>query len=71
MYQSLVILKNLPGHEERQETGETMKLTLLNALRPTIREDVIDLKLNSLREYLFVFKTLKRYSFICLLILFT
>jgi hypothetical protein len=54
------MLKNLPGHEERLETCNTFRLTLLNALRPNIRKEISDMSLTSLQEYLYVFKKLNR-----------
>lgn len=36
MFHSLDILKSLPGHEERQETCETFRNSLLSALRPIV-----------------------------------
>lgn len=60
MFKSLDVLKNLPGHEERLETCDTFRLTLLNALRPNIRKEITEMSITSLQEYIYVFKKLNR-----------
>ncbi len=60
MFRSLDVLKNLPGHEDRLEMCDTFRLTLLNALRPNIRKEIMDMSIASLQEYAYVFKKLKR-----------
>lgn len=60
MFKSLNVLKNLPGHDERLETCDTFRLTLLNALRPNIRKEITDMSVTSLQEYLYVFRKLNR-----------
>jgi hypothetical protein len=63
MYRSLAILQNLPGNEERAETCETFKNSLLNALRPIVRRDVAGIDVAPLKEYLYVFQKLDRYIY--------
>ena len=60
MFRSLDILKNLPGNEEREETCESFKNSLLNALRPQVRRDVSEIDISPLHEYLYVFQKLGR-----------
>ena len=60
MYRSLGMLHNLPGHEERQETCETLSDALLAALRPRVRHDIVSLDLSPLHEYLYVYDKLGR-----------
>ncbi len=60
MFRSLDVLKNLPGHEGRLEMCDTFRITLLNALRPNIRKEIMDMSIASLQEYAYVFKKLKR-----------
>ena len=60
MYWSLDILHNLPGHEERKETCETLSCALLAALRPRVRRDILNLDLSPLQEYLYVYQKLGR-----------
>eukprot|EP01038_Epipyxis_sp_PR26KG_P010065 gene10065-13525_t len=60
MFRSLEILKNLPGNEERQETCEAFKSSLLEALRPLVRRDVTEIDTSPLHEYLYVFQKLGR-----------
>ena len=60
MYRSLDILHNLPGHEERKETCETLSCALLAALRPRVRRDILNLDLSPLQEYLYVYQKLGR-----------
>jgi hypothetical protein len=61
MFRSLDILKNLPGNEERQETCESFKESLLLALRPRVRRDVAGTDIAPLQEYLYVFQKLGRF----------
>jgi len=63
MFRSLDILKNLPGNEERQETCESFKESMLNALRPRVRRDILAADLSPLQEYLYVFQKLGRLTF--------
>ena len=63
MFRSLDILRNLPGNEERQETCEAFKQSLLSAIRPRVRRDVHSAaanELSPLQEYLYVFQKLGR-----------
>jgi hypothetical protein len=58
MNNSLEILKKLPGHEERKETYETFRTTLLNALTPNIRKEINEMSMGTLQEYFYVYKKL-------------
>ena len=58
MYRSLEILQNLPGHDERKLTCETLSDALLAALRPRVRRDIVNLDLSPLHEYLYVYERL-------------
>lgn len=58
MYKSLDILQNLPGHEERKETCESLSDALLAALRPKVRKDIVSSDLSPLHEYLYVYEKL-------------
>jgi hypothetical protein len=58
MYKSLDILQNLPGHEERKETCESLSDALLAALRPRVRKDIVSSDLSPLHEYLYVYEKL-------------
>ena len=60
MFRSLAVLRNLPGNEEREETCETFKNSLLAALRPIVRRDVAGMDIAPLQEYLYVFQNLGR-----------
>ena len=60
MHRSLQILQNLPGHEERQQTCESLSEALLAALRPRVRRDIVSLDLSPLHEYLYVYEKLSR-----------
>ena len=62
MYRSLEILRNLPGHEERKETCESLSSALLSALRPRVLKDIIllNLDLSPLHEYSYVYQKLGR-----------
>lgn len=60
MFRSLEILKNMPGHEERKETCETLSNSLLSALRPRVRRDVAGADLSPLHEYLYAYEKLGR-----------
>ena len=64
MFRSLDILRNLPGNEERQQTCEEFKDSLLGALRPRLRRDVHASELSPLQEYLYVFQKLGRCEYI-------
>lgn len=58
MYKSLDILQNMPGHEERKETCETLSNLLLSTLRPRVRRDIAGLDLSPLHEYLYAYNKL-------------
>ena len=60
MYNSLQILEKLPGHEERKETYEAFRSSLLNALTPNIRKEINDMSITTLQEYLYVYRKLHR-----------
>lgn len=60
MQHSLAVLRNLPGGEERQATYDAFKNSLLNALRPIVRRDIIGMDVAPLKEYLYVFSKLER-----------
>lgn len=58
MHRSLVILRNISGHEEREKTYHELRNTLLNAMRPQIRRDIAEYDLAPLQEYLYAFDKL-------------
>ena len=63
MFRSLDVLKNLPGNEEREQTCESFKVSLLAALRPRVQRDVLDRNAAAsaaLKEYLYVYQRLGR-----------
>ncbi len=60
MFKSLEVLKSLPGDEERRETCESFKASLLGALRPKVIRDISEGNNALLQEYLYVFKKLDR-----------
>ena len=60
MFQSLEVLKNLPGHDERNETCNKFRTTLLDALRPNIQKELSVMNIAPLQEYLYVFRKLSR-----------
>jgi len=57
---SLDILQNMPGHDERKETCLALIDSLLSALRPRVRRDVVGLDVSPLFEYLYVYEKLDR-----------
>lgn len=58
MYKSLDILKNISGHEEREQTYNELRDTLLTAMRPQVLRDVEGSDLAQLQEYLYVYAKL-------------
>lgn len=58
MFISLDVLRNLPGHEERQDTCIKYRSTLLDALRPNIQQELNTMNIVALQEYLYVFRRL-------------
>ena len=60
MFRSLEVLKELPGHEDRQETCSSYRNSLLSALLPNISRELLDMGMETLKEYLYVFKKLNR-----------
>ena len=60
MYKSLQILHKMPGHEEREETYESLSHTLLGALKPRVRRDLAALDLSPLHEYIYVYDKMGR-----------
>lgn len=60
MYKSLQILQKMPGHEEREETYESLSHTLLGALKPRVRRDLAALDLSPLHEYIYVYDKMGR-----------
>ena len=64
MHRSLTILQNLPSHDERKETFESLSEALLAALRPRVRRDIVSLDLSPLHEYLYVYEKLNRYTLV-------
>jgi chromosome segregation ATPase len=60
MFLSLDILQNLPGHEDRLNTCQTFRSTLLDALRPNIQQELEHMNLTALKEYYYVFQRLNR-----------
>lgn len=60
LYNSLSILQNMPGHDERE--GSCTKLTekLLSNVAPRIRADMMSDNLTPLRDYLYVYEKLGR-----------
>ena len=62
MFRSLEVLKNLPGNEEREQTCESFKQSLLSALRPRLLRDAVDRNVTPLQEYLYVYQRLGRES---------
>jgi hypothetical protein len=60
MFKSLVVLRELPGHAERQETCISYRNSLLAALLPNIRNELTEIRINTLQEYLYVFRKLNR-----------
>ncbi len=60
MFQSLEVLKSLPGHEDRLETCNKYRITLLDALRPNLQKEMTSMNIPALQEYLYVFDKLDR-----------
>ncbi len=60
MFHSLEILKNLPGHEDRQENCQKFRTTLLDALRPNVQKELVTMNITALQEYSYVFRKLGR-----------
>lgn len=60
MFQSLDILRNLPGHDDRQSTCHKFRTTLLDALRPNIQQELANMNVKALQEYAYVFRKLSR-----------
>lgn len=60
MFHSLSILKNLPGHQEREETCTSFKNSLLTAIRPFIQKQVLEPDVAPLYDYLYAYKKLGR-----------
>ena len=61
MYRSLEILKNISGHDERKQTFDELRNTLLEIMRPKVRQDVEESNFEPLHEYLYVYNRLGRY----------
>ena len=60
MYKSLQVLQKMPGHEEREETYQSLSHTLLGALKPRVRRDLAALDLSPLHEYIYVYDKMGR-----------
>jgi hypothetical protein len=60
MFRSLDVLHNLPGHNERLETCQSLSETLLSALRPRVRTHILAVDLTPLHEYFYVYEKLGR-----------
>ena len=60
MHKSIEVLKLLPGHEERVETCESIRDTLLLQLRPSLRSDLLGHDMTPLFEYIYVYGKLNR-----------
>jgi hypothetical protein len=58
---SLEILHNMPGHEDRLETYTSLTESLLSSLQPLVLQEVMGNNVSSLRESLYVYKKIKRY----------
>eukprot|EP01033_Poteriospumella_lacustris_P000178 gene178-119_t len=62
MFHSLEVLKNLPGHEDRQENCHKFRSTLLDALRPNVQRELLNMNISALQEYAYVFNKLGSYD---------
>eukprot|EP01035_Chromulina_nebulosa_P017938 gene17938-23562_t len=60
MGKSLDVLRNISGHEERQETYQSLCESLLEIMRPKVREDISGSDMVSLKEYIYAYKKLGR-----------
>ena len=58
MFRSLDILRNISGHEEREQTYNELKETLLEDIRPRVRRDILNNDISPLVEYLYVYEKL-------------
>ena len=62
MIKSLAVLKNIPGHFEIASTSDSIIAALFNVLQPKIRSDIITMNVVSVKEYIYVYEKLNRYS---------
>jgi hypothetical protein len=60
MFRSLKILENLPGHDERRSTCETMKTSLLQSLIPKVKRGILSNDFAVLHDFLYVYKKMGR-----------
>ena len=60
MIKSLTILKNVPGHSERETTCDSMISALFGALQPRIRNDIMSSNVVAIKEYIYVYEKLGR-----------
>jgi hypothetical protein len=60
MLKSLSVLANVPGHEEREETCNSIIAALFSALRPRIHTDVMSHNLSAVADYIYVYNKLGR-----------
>lgn len=60
MFLSMDILRNLPGHEERQATCESYRDALLASVRPNVARDLANADPSQLTEFVYVFRKLGR-----------
>ena len=57
---SLEILHNMPGHDDRLETFNSLTESLMSSLQPLVLQEVMGDNVTSLRESLYVYKKIKR-----------
>ncbi len=51
----------MPGHEEREQTYNSLTDTLIAGVQPRIMSDIMGREMSSLREFLYVYIKLNRY----------
>eukprot|EP01039_Chlorochromonas_danica_P008738 gene8738-9631_t len=60
MFKSLEVLRELPGHEEREKSCISYRDALLGALLPALQSSFDPLDITRLEEYLYVFRKVNR-----------
>lgn len=60
MFKSLEVLRELPGHEEREKACISYRDALLSALLPALQSSFDPLDITRLEEYLYVFRKVNR-----------
>ena len=61
LHKSLDILQYLPGHEERQQTRDSLSENLISALQTRVYADITGSDISVIQDYLYVYERLERF----------